>query len=415
MTIFGIIWILIAIRLFFIKDIKPMILFTIIGMIMQCTNVIEFGKFACGPQLITSIIFIIKSIKYRVNDFKLNTFYKAYLIFLVYIVINMIVVNQNLNVNNFVSFMMIAIYFLAAIRMQVVCMTINKENFKKIIDVLTIIILIFGLYQLIIMIFNLERNNIIGTLFYNDLSKKSVIAYYTTEQVRFYSTFMEPSYLSGLLVGLFYYYLNLDTKTKKDYILIILLFISIILTFSTTAYLLIACVFVLIFIRNIDRIKKSKLLKNKKFYLMSIPITIIVLYLVLKSNVLDEVIFNKMSTGSGVTRNNWNKYAIEQFKTSPIFGVGFNSLRASSIMCDVLAELGLLGIIIYINPFIYLAKNYFKSKNNNVYNALTVMIIIMLGSQIIACPDLNLCSFWLVTYLYSLSIFDNKEGEKNNE
>ena len=414
MTIFGIIWILIAIRLFFIKDIKPMILFTIIGMIMQCTNVIEFGKFACGPQLITSIIFIIKSIKYRVNDFKLNTFYKAYLIFLVYIVINMIVVNQNLNVNNFVSFMMIAIYFLAAIRMQVVCMTINKEIFKKIIDVLTIIILIFGLYQLIIMIFNLERNNIIGTLFYNDLSKKSVIAYYTTEQVRFYSTFMEPSYLSGLLVGLFYYYLNLDTKTKKDYILIILLFISIILTFSTTAYLLIACVFVLIFIRNIDRIKKSKLLKNKKFYLMSIPITIIVLYLVLKSNVLDEVIFNKMSTGSGVTRNNWNNYAIEQFKTSPIFGVGFNSLRASSIMCDVLAELGLLGIIIYINPFIYLAKNYFKSKNNNAYNALTVMIIIMLGSQIIACPDLNLCSFWLVTYLYSLSIFDNKEGEKNN-
>ena len=83
MTIFGIIWILIAIRLFFIKDIKPMIVFTIIGMIMQCTNVIEFGKFACGPQLITSIIFIIKSIKYRVNDFKLDTFYKSYLIFLV--------------------------------------------------------------------------------------------------------------------------------------------------------------------------------------------------------------------------------------------------------------------------------------------------------------------------------------------
>lgn len=404
MTLFGTIWILISIILFFIKDIKPLLLFTILGMIFQCSNVIELSNFSCGPQLLTSLMFILKSFLYKNKSFKLDSFYKLYGIFLIYIILNMILIKYVQN--NLIWYFMIIIYFFTAIRIQYINPKIESKFFKKIINILSVTILFFGLIQLIIMFFNIDRNNLFGMLFYNDISKKLQIAYYTTKKIRFYSTFMEPSYLSGLLVGLLYYYLNDTNKTRKECIITFGLFVASILTFSSTAYLLLLCVIVLFLLKHH---------KSKMTYLIVIPLFIGMSLIMLKTNIINDVLINKMSSGSGVTRNNWNTIALEYFHSSPIFGVGFGTVRASSIICDILGELGIIGLTLYILPFIYLIYNYFKKKENYNYNTLSVMLIIVFGSQIISCPDLHLCSFWLVAYLYSLSSHTCKTGDEYNE
>ena len=58
----------------------------------------------------------------------------------------------------------------------------------------------------------------------------------------------------------------------------------------------------------------------------------------LTTDVLDRVIFNKSSTASGRVRTLWNNVAYEEFINNPIFGIGYQSLRASSIIFDIMGE-----------------------------------------------------------------------------
>ena len=61
-TLFGIIWIVLLIYSFYKTRIQFLISLTLLSMIFQCTNVIELNNQGIGPQLITSITFIIRSI-----------------------------------------------------------------------------------------------------------------------------------------------------------------------------------------------------------------------------------------------------------------------------------------------------------------------------------------------------------------
>jgi hypothetical protein len=60
-------------------------------------------------------------------------------------------------------------------------------------------------------------------------------------------------------------------------------------------------------------------------------------------NLLDEMLLNKMSTGSGMERSAWNQQAIQTFFDTFGFGAGLGSLRASSFPIVVLASFGIVG------------------------------------------------------------------------
>ncbi len=60
-----------------------------------------------------------------------------------------------------------------------------------------------------------------------------------------------------------------------------------------------------------------------------------------------ELTFNKSSTESGVTRAAWNAAALQNFFDTYGFGAGLGSVRASSFLLAVLANLGLPGVIFF--------------------------------------------------------------------
>lgn len=62
----------------------------------------------------------------------------------------------------------------------------------------------------------------------------------------------------------------------------------------------------------------------------------------------DEAVFGKMSSSSGVVRGNWNYYGMKSFLNTYGLGIGFGSIRTSSLAVTVLSNLGILGTASYL-------------------------------------------------------------------
>jgi hypothetical protein len=59
------------------------------------------------------------------------------------------------------------------------------------------------------------------------------------------------------------------------------------------------------------------------------------------------MVFNKLSTDSGVERSSWNRQALQNFVDTYGFGAGNGSLRASSFPIAVLASFGIVGTSLF--------------------------------------------------------------------
>lgn len=408
MTIFGIIWLLIILIAFCYKDMKPMIYVTVIGMIWQSTNMIDTEKISCGPQLITSIFFIIKSIMYMKISTKINLKNILFSWFPLgtYILITFFSNNENLVMSKVLNVLIIIIYMVTFHQLKKFSSSMDKNSFEKIIVNLTIILLLIGGIQILINIFHLPKDNIIKTLFFNDVSDGDT--YYYLNSTRFYSTFMEPSYVAGIMVGLFMYFFIKEDKKNSDFVLIFFTFIAILLTYSSTAYGALAIVLSLYFLKNITK---------KKTWIYIILAIIIIIMIALTTNILDKVIFQKGQTASARVRAQWNTRALKAFLNSPTFGNGYKSLRASSLFFSLLGELGIVGLVLYMLPILNISKRIYMANASIQLKSGAYIVIAMSISQMIACPDLDLCSFWLSMYIYAIvpQNQSNKKEENNFE
>jgi hypothetical protein len=84
---------------------------------------------------------------------------------------------------------------------------------------------------------------------------------------------------------------------------------------------------------------------------------------------LDELVFNKMSTESGIERSSWNAQGLQNFVDTFGFGVGNGSMRASSFPVSVLASLGVIGALTMALFLITVFLSGLKRKDNAIRNA----------------------------------------------
>lgn len=401
MTIFGVIWLVLSFFCFVVKDIRYMLGLTLIGMIFQCNNVITFKSISVGPQLITSLLLIAKYLLYRQqkenntsNKFRDYSF--AFLI--LYIILNSFFVSAS--TNPIFDIIQVIIYFLTFCILTKIGRLLNEEDIDRIVRTISIVLLLVGAVQIFANILHLDNLKILRLLVYNEITNMNIYYYAHPYTIRFYSTFMEPSYASVALVPLTLYFFY---KNNKLYF--ILLLFSVFLTFSTTAYVL------LIFLFGIEFIKR---IKYKKTWLYFIYILILLIIVALGTNVLDRVLLSKSTSGSGVVRNMWNNRAYQAFLKAPIFGNGYKSLRASSIILDILGELGLTGLILYLYTMfkkIWVSFLRIDSKRDAVGLIFLTSAVL---AQVISCPDLDLCSFWLCLYLYAIMYVGKKKRRKED-
>lgn len=406
MTIFGIIWIILLIFCFCSK-LEYMIALTIISSILQCDNVVSLENFVIGPQIITSIALIIRLLLYR--NFTLRIDKTGYLIQFIMISIFFMVLGSSayngVLSGTWLRVLQLLIYVLCAFSMRQCGYETNEYWIYSLIRKVTIFVLIVGLIQFLITSSILPRISIISQLLYNENSKN--VYYYSNNYYRVTSTFMEPSYFAAFIVGAFYYFLAFKEERKNNKYLLIAIFIEIILSFSSSAY----GAFIIAGMLFLAASREGKL---KIGLVISAVIGFLIMYFAFY-NVLDSVIFSKMASNSGVGRYYLNQDAIINFRMSPIIGNGYKTSRASSLLYTLLAEIGALGLGLYLllNSQI-IVPSIFRRKDNqlpNHYIALSLAIISAMIVQLIAVPDLDNCSYWmwinlLFLYLSSKKISD---------
>ena len=403
-TFFGVLWLLLLLILFLRQDLKVIILVLLLSMVLQCDNVVIVDGKGVGPQIITSLYFCIVSIfmcsnKRLVKKTKVSLPFLFVLSFFCFYVFLSVLKFNSLK-EQFQDVMMLFIYLSTSICLYLVRRNISDRDLCIIMGVLFKFLLIMGALQFLVTS-KLLPKWLLTELFFNDTSEN---IYYHAKYpyYRVMSTFMEPSYFSGIFCGLLIGMIYNMKKIKYAVIYIILGFIEIVLTISTTGYL--TLLFGLLFLFLLDH-SHGKLTKYMPYAIL------LSLFVIISWNtLLSEVVFNKLESNSGVARQSWNLKAFEEFLSSPLMGCGYIKVRASSLLLTILANLGLIGMFIYLSAFFVglLPVILRENKNNRMVVTTRISLFCVVISQFVACPDLTLCTYWLCVYMVVLTGKDNK-------
>jgi hypothetical protein len=131
---------------------------------------------------------------------------------------------------------------------------------------------------------------------------------------------------------------------------------ALIFSTSTTAYVGLAALLAIAYIACLAQILGGRasvqMIAFVGFSPLAVAISLIVLalndeYWLYIKDLLTTMVFNKVSTESGVERMAWNKQALMSFFDTFGLGVGIGSVRASSFLVAVLASVGIIGALTY--------------------------------------------------------------------
>lgn len=407
-TLFGVVWIILGVYLIIKKKETELIEYTLVGMTLQSNNVLILGGVGIGPQVISSLILIIGSIYF--NNYILprlkNTGFVNILIFIMFVSVSLFV-NNDLSgkANNIIQLL---IYLVCFYHISILAKKETTEQINKIIIRVIIFVVTIGILQYL-SIFNVIPKALLQPLFFNDTGNS--VAFNSGENaLRLYSTFMEPSYCAAFLVGSLYYLLSnikQERNKRKTIFLLAIIGLEILLTMSTTAYVATVVVGVFyIFIGN-----------NKKTFFKFIPVGMVVLLFMMAFfyDALEVVIFKKLEGGSASVRSFWNENTWEAFLNHKLWGVGFKNSRASSLWYCLLGENGLFGAISYwfANMF-YLRKLFVYRKSMNCYRVGGLFFLLtVLVCQLIACPDIDFCVYWMALYIIGILSYSRSFSESS--
>ena len=401
MTFFGLLWILLIIICLMKKNPCWMIGLTILSSTLQCNNVLVIGGAGLGPQIITSIMMIIKTITLN-KSLKITIYKKSkgmlFAVILLFLVALFSSVHNNVISKNYLRIIQLLVYIICFFCMFGMGKYLDDKYVYRIMRRITIFLVITGFIQLGITSGAFPRLNIIQILLYND-TLSDVVYFTRNNYTRILSTYMEPSYYAGYIIGAFYYFLSIKEKRQENMWLLVLLFVQIILSFSSTAYGAFCIIGVLFVSFSYE--------KKVKLYVLIGGLLLAIVMFTFFNNVLDAVVFSKMQSGSGIAREHWNMAALRNFNASPIIGVGYKQSRASSIIYTILSELGIVGMIAYffLNiQWIYFIVNKNAQKQNGLeFTSICLAILGVVVCQIIAVPDIDICTYWMWMNLLSLS------------
>ncbi len=177
--------------------------------------------------------------------------------------------------------------------------------------------------------------------------------------VRISGTFSETSAYSGFTLPLFIFCLNLwlvGYRTKIAGALALATGVLLLLSTSGTAYVgLAAYSGVLVFSRPGVISRLASVRKQRLGVIGACVGLLVVLYVMLflpgvvkaLSDFFDTAVLSKAGSSSGVERMGWNAQGVTNFFDTYGIGVGLGSIRTSSFLVVVLANLGVVGVVCY--------------------------------------------------------------------
>lgn len=188
---------------------------------------------------------------------------------------------------------------------------------------------------------------------------------------RIVGSFVEASSFGYWTLGYFAFATSLwlsGIAVRLTLVLSVLSFFALLFSTSTTAYVGLSGYLFVEYVMIAVHFLFWRVQPQMLIFLICAPIILAVVVIAIclndasyayVANLLDTMVLNKMSTGSGVERSNWNNQAIQNFLDTFGFGAGNGSVRASSFPVAVVASLGVLGTATYA---LFLLTIWFRRK-----------------------------------------------------
>lgn len=413
MTLFGIFWMIIITYCFLKKDIRYMAFVTLLFMCFQSVNVLYLNGRGVGPQILTSIIFIFRSFfcsngVIRIVRNKKNRLLDIWLILLIVLVFYSSSRNGVLQERT-LAVLQLFFYIGCFVCMERVLRGLEEDVVYRMLRSIIIIIAAIGIIQWLASMQILPLRSLLKIFIYNE--DGNAVGFNSLSQ-RVYSTFMEPSYFSGFVVGAFYYLLSISAKWKENAILMGILFVELLLSRSSTgfgAFLVVGIAFI--------AVSHSINIRWKIVIIIGATAGFLFLYFGFYE-LLDSVIFSKTQTGSFRTRNAMNHRAMQAYETAPWFGTGYKEVRGSSIISTLLGQLGALGLILYILINMKICLPVMQKKERTYCSILSdgarLGLLSAVVCQVIACPDIDLCTYWFWMYAAAMHLAVSGKYSKKN-
>jgi len=235
---------------------------------------------------------------------------------------------------------------------------------------------------------------------------------------RVQATYLEPSMLSPFITGFFalYFYKFLNNISKlSSYFVSFLSLIIVVLSTSTTAYVTLGVVFLLIILFNKPFkfrsdfrlfIIKSKL---KAYILVSFLLLIVFIPFIHFTigwgnlfKILDLYLINKSGSGSFENRTIADLFALKLFVETYGLGVGLGSNRPSSLLPYLLSQCGIIGTFIFFYfIFSILRFTYTVLRKTQDFGYFFLLPAVLIA-QLIAYPDITNPTLWQFIYIVTI-------------
>ena len=414
-TLFGVVWLIIIIYSVTRNNLKSIFFWTLLFMTFQSSNVIVINGNGIGSGVLTTLVLVLKifvfqkGVLYKIKYGKL-VYSSAVVLFFVAL---FSVIYNGVFESKFILLMQLLAYVLCFISFQFIRASITANDIYIIVRKIIVFHVWFSIIQLLATTEILPIKELLRVMFYNDPSTD--VVFHKLHYARMMSTFMEPSYFAGFIVGALFFLLYQKDKWNKNIFLMGMVVLEILMTKSSTAYgalLIMAIIFV---------VGSKNLTLSQKMLICGLGIIgYVVMYFGFYS-ILDAVVFSKDTTGSFSTRRRFNNTALSCYIQSPVIGIGYKNCRGSSFIYSLLGQLGIIGVLMYsiFNIcIVWYTRKYSKSLNlfhGNIMKGVTMGVATTVLCQIISCPDLDLCTYWMWLFVYSMTLLSLKEKEKINE
>jgi hypothetical protein len=242
--------------------------------------------------------------------------------------------------------------------------------------------------------------------------------------LRLTSVASEPSVLAQFLITTVSILLFTPSNIiKKKYALVLLNFMTLLMSTSSTAYLgiLFLCAYILVFsacmkIINLKHILSILATFCLSFYLYS--------KFDLVSRFINTYLLNKLSTGSGTGRLTSVSLALEYFTQSPLLGIGWGSVTSFDMFVLVLSSTGIIGIITFcsliFHPFssLFHILKQINLRNKNYTIRKYTLEIGIFSSFLCLLSIQSISGFWYshgyFWFMLGLSISTYASHSKNN-
>lgn len=420
MTVFGAIWLVISIVLFFGR-IERLAVLLIISPLFECATVLSLSELSLGTLDIVGVLFVVK---YFIHGSRghivLDARHGFLLAFLAYALIGGLISHALFDGYEIVSYdatpsgdwfaaigterlqlsfgfltamsrlAIYAIAFLCLLAFSQDCTDEGRRSlFRKSLIASLAIVLPIGAFQFASTLGLFDGSWLMENFHTQDLSQNS--AYWNNFNA-LYSIFSEPSHCGPWLMAMGWAFILKEDTTSKEYCLALICFAEGILTFSSTALITFAVMLLVYIYKHLN--------KNILYIILFVTLVAAVVLISPQAQHMVESALTKLSSGSGLIRVAMTNQTHEAFFNTYGIGLGFNEITGMTLLGTMLAQVGLVGTILFIG-FIVSTFRRIAQTHDGLFCEYFLLAIIF--SLLISSSGLLYAKrLWFILYLLPL-------------